>query len=302
MNRNISIIIGDTYARSLLDDVINNNRDVSLQLGSVLQNLDELLEKHENITWWVAIEESEAVGLLASYNLQLESHLMFAWINAISVSEYEEITTELVRKWKSSTHVINLYADISPNSTLISGLINSGFSLINTLISANNVDTKIDLVDYPPYISLRKPTREDLENIYDQLIEPGLLQGTSTFITKEQFLSFSNRTIQMEDNWVIVENIDNGELLGVGAAFLEDRGDGKKPYLYGPHATSPEVEQIIISEFLAYWKMKDFEIMRIFKFGIIDDQTRDRFNIIQNDNFSLVRYKLQKRKSFSFFR
>ncbi len=292
---NISMLKGDLYSRAMLEEVVVSNRDIGRHLEPLLENLDELIEANKFVYWWLALDNDVPVGFICVYLRGNESHHLFSWINAVSSSQYEEIIFEMVKYWIDNSDVETFVADVAPNSTLIDGLINSGFKYLKTIISANTAKTRFSIVDVPDHVIVRKPKREEISEIFNQLIRPDLTHGSSAEITIGQFKHFA-RNMENSDSWVIVINADNEQLMGVGASFVENRGDGDKPYLYGPHATDPEIEYLIISEFMTYWKMKKYEVMRIYKFGELHQDTINELNISQNQSFSIDRYSYFKNK------
>lgn len=295
------ILKGDTTTRNLLENAMTSDVEVDKQIRPILNNLDKLSELHNEIAWWVAMLENKPVGLLSAIYFEEQSQLLYTWVRPDMIDEFNDIVRTLANEWVEMSDQEIYYIDMEPESDLIEAIKSANFKFHQSILTVHQVNTQFAHVDIPDNLYLRKPEDNELGKIYDELIEPDLFKGSPIYITREQFLHFAKNLPEISENWILCTD-ENDNLLGFGASFLQESLGGVSPVLYGPHTPSLEIEEILISEFLTFWKMKNQDEMRILRVNELDNFLKDKYNITKLNELSVNRYIYRKRILRNFFR
>ncbi|MCE7735091.1 MAG: hypothetical protein GPJ54_09455 [Candidatus Heimdallarchaeota archaeon] len=288
------ILKGDTDTRNLLENAMTTDEEVDKQVRPILNNLDKLSEFHNEIAWWVAMLDDKPIGLLSAIYFEEQSQLLYTWVRPDMDDEFNDIVRTLANEWVEMSDQEIYYINMDPNSDLIEAIKSANFIFDQSILTVHEVNTQFSYVDIPDNLYLRKPEDNELAKIYDELIEPDLYKGSPIYITKNQFLHFAKNLPEISENWILCTD-ENDNLLGFGASFLQESLGTVAPVLYGPHTPSLDIAEILISEFLTYWKMNKQDEMRILRVDELDKYLKDKYNITKLNELSVNRYIYKKR-------
>ncbi len=291
MEHIISIMERGISARSKLEDMLYSDTKHSNQLRRLIENLDMYEEVNDQTRdWWIAYnEEREAVvGLIAVRYRDQESVLEAAWTNTVSSHELEYTITALIDTWEASARDSKyLVINLEENSQIVAEFDDLGFYFDKPLVLKYEAPTRIYIFDEDTEFILRKPRLDELETLYDELISVDLDKDSLIYVSKKDFLNFKNQFPMLQKNSLVVVS-ERDELLGFGASFLDPTGE--RPTLFGPHAKSLKVEDVIISEFLTFWRLQGKDNLTILRTKYLPDTTRNKYAMEMSKSESIVRY------------
>ena len=289
----IQVLRGGTSARNIIEEAIMG--DISLQkyLQPFIDEIDSFVNSgRKNWEWFLAINNSNnrPNGLFSVKYEGDKSFLEGVWTDARSVDELKQTISELVKKWgKSKKNIRKLVVDIPPKLSLTNGFKKLNFEKSQTFLSIYYANTRIVENVIPEDIIIRQPERGELQAIYEQLIEKEITKNSPIYISKKEFLHFSERIEGFIKNSILATNEDNA-LLGFGCSFKSKKK--KMATLFGPHSVTPKIEELILNEFITYWRINNIEKIQLIRNSSLPQHLIESLNFRFDSKNSLVRYVL----------
>jgi len=271
MGNPFEILDGSDATKEILIETLHSKGDSRTGLKEFLSDLEETEERAGS--WWVALDQNENPrGALTVRYLEDEnmSYLRSIWTRVLKTEDQYVASKALLDAWmrKDDQRVKKYQADLPLFSPLIDSIEQAGFQKEKMLLATYELETDWAISELPTDYLMRPVKREELHQIYLDLIEPELDTASPIYVSEDGFLVFSQRLPEGAlESWVCVEN-EAGKIVGFGSSFLNKTSseyDEKQAVLFGPHGTEAEVQIAIIKEMMAFWRSKGVDELKIFR-------------------------------------
>lgn len=271
---------GNSDMKLRLQSLLHERGDDGTGLGQFLVDVDETESTNGN--WWVVTDSSDQMrGALTVGFLKELSYLRSYWSGKYQIEEAKSTSKALLSEWltSSKTQAKVFQVDLPYSSTLISSLMETGFSKERILITSYNVEADWHDEELPENYTMRAVEIDELPLIYDTLIRPDLDRSSYIFISKSEFVNLGTQLPEMAKNsWVGVED-DQNTLVGFAASFLTLENEQPRAVLYGPHSKEPIVLRNLIAETLTFWKSKGISNLTIIRVNEYHPSIVEHFNM-----------------------
>ncbi|MCY3414088.1 MAG: hypothetical protein INQ03_20760 [Candidatus Heimdallarchaeota archaeon] len=280
----VKILRGDTNAKIELGNISSVYKN-NLKIKQTMQILDQMINAGMEVDWWYAMNEQEPVAIILTINRIYTSQLSHFYVS--NFDNKEDVVKRLFEHWLAEKFPKYL-VDLNPDSKLIPLLRKLGFKFNQTLFHIYDVNTDYIYLKQPDSIIIRAVEKDDLKDIYNELIKPNILPGSPIYLTKEQFLSLAGED-PSDRNWLVVTDLFGG-YLGFGGSPPMQHTDHAIPIVYGPYTSSYLIEEHIIAEFMNFWKMKGYDRINIIRTKPIHHKLKEKYGLFEIPEHSIIRF------------
>lgn len=299
MSNPFDVLDGNQMTKEILIETLHDKGDRKTGLKEFLTDLEETEERSGN--WWVAVDQYDKPrGALTVRFIEGEqmSYLRSIWTRVLRTEDQYIASKALLDAWMSNAddRVKKYQADLPLYSPLIQSIQQAGFQKEKMLLASYTVETDWMISDLPTGYRMRPVEKDELHQIYLDIVEPDLDPASPIYVSEEGFLMFTQRLPDKAmESWVVVENEDN-EIIGFAASFLnqgpKSDDDTKQAVLFGPHTKEAKIHIAIIKEMMTYWRSHGIESIRILRVDEFYPSVIDELDLELSN--STIRFVLDK--------